>query len=266
MTMIKEPIFTPVLRGKVCDDVASQIEAAILSGKIQPGDRLPSERELQVQFHTSRGAVREALRSLSQKGLIEVKKGAKGGAYIKRVEVSKASESLALLLQQQCIDLKFVIEFRESIDRTVTELAIARASKEEKAELLEKSTILEAILQEPKPDMEAVFELDRELNMLLVKMSKNPVYEWIALTVQLGLGSYDHALYEDPEFREKTAGNWKDTAREIALGEPLKALSYIGYHYVMLQRCLEDSLNDSAENGQKPEDNPLSDSKGDSSC
>ncbi len=239
--MNQDKIFTPVLRGSVSKDVISQIEAAILSGIFQPGERLPSERDLQVQFHTSRGVVREALRALQQKGLIEVKKGAKGGAYIKRVDVSKASESLALLLQQQCIPLEYLIEFRESIDRTVTELAIARGDDREKQRLLEGSALLETALTRPEPDMEVVHEIDRELNMLLVKMTKNPVFEWVAMTVQLGFGSYDHALYENPNYRERTAVNWVDTAREIADGETLKALSHISYHYLLLQRCLREN-------------------------
>lgn len=238
--MNSEPIFSPAQVGRASEDVALQIEAAIISGKVQPGDRLQSERELQLQFRTGRGVIREALRALKQKGLIEVKKGAKGGAFIKKVEVANASESLSLFLKQQHIPPEYLIEFRESIDRTITTLAIARANENEKRELYEATRHLEAALKQPEPDMEAVSEMDRKLNIQLAQMTKNPLFEWIMRTMQLGFSSLDQALYEDASFREETASNWSDTAREIAEGQPLKALSYIGYHYVMLQRCLDE--------------------------
>ncbi len=87
--------------GRAGEDVALQIEAAILDGTFKPGERLPGERELQSQFHTGRGVVREALGALKQKGLIEIRKGAKGGAVVKNVEMHLVSESLALFLKQQ---------------------------------------------------------------------------------------------------------------------------------------------------------------------
>ena len=238
--MFKDHLFTPVLRGHAGPGVSSQIETAILTGQIQPGERLPSERELQVQFHASRGVIREALQALREKGLIEVRKGAKGGAYIKRVDVAKASESLALLLQQQSISVEHLIEFRESIDRTVTILAIARGDELEKRRLKEGAIRLAQALGQPEPDLALVLEIDRELNLLLVRMTRNPVLEWVALTIQLGFGSQDHALYENPGYRAGTTANWVDTAREIEAGNTLKALALTSYHYLLLQRCLTE--------------------------
>ncbi len=59
--------------------VVEQIEASILDGHYSPGDNLPSELQLKEMFKTSRGTVREALRVLEEKGLIEIKPGAGGG-------------------------------------------------------------------------------------------------------------------------------------------------------------------------------------------
>ncbi|SHK77194.1 DNA-binding transcriptional regulator, FadR family [Desulfatibacillum alkenivorans DSM 16219] len=238
--MNENPMFSPVRVGRAGEDVALQIEAAIMDGRVKPGERLPSERDLHVQFGASRGVVREALRALKQKGLIEIKKGAKGGAFIKEAELHNASESLGLFLKLQRISAQSLIEFRESMDRTITTLAITRAEAAEKQELLEGAIQLGNLLNKDDPDMDAVHELDRRLNIRLARMTKNPVFEWIMRAVQLGLSSHDAVLYEDDEYRSRTAGNWRETAQAIADNEPLKALSYIGYHYVMLQKCLED--------------------------
>ncbi len=231
-----EPMFTPVRVGRAGEDVALQIEAAVISGKIKPGDRLPSERELQVQFKTGRGVIREALRALKQKDLIEIRKGARGGAFVKQVDVANVSESLALYLKQHDVSPEYIIEFRESIDRSITSLAIARGTIEEKNALVEGTRKLESTLQSEEPDMTSVGEMDRELNMQLARMAHNPVYEWMMGALQLGFSSYDYALYEDPEYRMQTVANWIETAEEIRAAEPAKALASITMHYVLLRK------------------------------
>lgn len=62
-------------RKKLFEIVAERIEALILSGKLQPGDQLPPERELQAAFGVGRPAVREALITLERNGLIEIGNG-----------------------------------------------------------------------------------------------------------------------------------------------------------------------------------------------
>jgi len=234
-----EPMFTPVRVGRAGEDVALQIEAAIISGKINPGDRLPSERELQMQFKTGRGVIREALRALKQKDLIEIRKGARGGAYVKQVDVANVSESLALYLKQHRVSPEYIIEFRESIDRAITSIAIARGTVEEKKTLVEGAMSLKEYLQQDETDMTTVGEMDRDLNMKLARMTHNPVYEWIMGALQLGFSSYDYALYEDPEFRMQTVDNWVETALDIQAGEPMKALASITMHYLLLRKRVE---------------------------
>lgn len=243
--MTTESLFTPAQVGRAGEDVALQIEAAILGEKILTGESLPSERELQAQFQTGRGVIREAIRALKQKGLIEIRKGAKGGAYVKQIDVANVSESLALFLKQQQVGPAHIAEFRESIDRTITTLATARGSAAEKQQLVAKAEMLQEFFESPEPDMEALGEMDRELNILLAQMTKNPIFEWIMRALQQGFSSYDYAMYEDPDYREKTVANWCETARQIAANEPLKALASVSTHYVMLQRCVAEKRDDS---------------------
>ncbi|MGD9949799.1 MAG: FadR/GntR family transcriptional regulator [Desulfobulbus sp.] len=231
--------FAPVNMGRAGEEVALQIEAAILDGQLKPGDRLPSERELQVQFNTSRGVIREALQALKQKSLIEIKKGAKGGACIREVEVSTVGESLALFIKRQPMSPFHLIEFRESLDRTITSLAITRGRAVEKEKLLKKAHALEGLFLQKEPNMEQLAELDRELNLMLARMTGNPIFEWIMHALQIGFSSYDFNLYNRADYRNKTAENWRHTAQAIAEGEPLKALSHISYHYAMLLQLLE---------------------------
>ncbi|MBC2733331.1 MAG: FadR family transcriptional regulator [Desulfobacteraceae bacterium] len=231
-------LFRPAKIGRASEDVALQIEAAIIDGQLNKGERLPSERNLQTLFRTSRGVIREALRALKEKGLLEIKKGARGGAYVKNVELINASEPLALFLKQQKIPVEFLIEFRESIDRTITLLAITRGTAEAKQALLEKTAYFQKLVSEPDLNLEKIAEIDREMNIALVKMAGNPMFEMSMRTIQIGFSSQDQALYEDAKYRSETALNWHETAQQIAAGETLRALSCISYHYVLLQRCL----------------------------
>ena len=64
-------LFQKVKQKRVYHEVADQIEEAIVSGLLKPGEKLPAERELVGQFDISRRTLREALRILEQKGLID---------------------------------------------------------------------------------------------------------------------------------------------------------------------------------------------------
>lgn len=232
-------IFTPAQAGRASEDVALQLEAAIIGGQVQPGESLPSERELMQLFQTGRGVIREALKVLRQKGMIEVRKGARGGAYVKQIDVANVSESLALFLRQNRIDPCHVITFRESMDQTIAALAIVNASPEDKEALLGGARTLSRIAHEPEPDQHLLGEMDRELNVRFARMSGNPVFEWVMGAMQLGFSSQDYALYAHREFRERTGRNWQQTAQSIVDGDLMRCKALIGRHYLLLRDCVQ---------------------------
>ena len=87
-----------------------------------------AERELCEMFQTSRGTLREALRILEQKSLIEIRLGVNGGAYVKDANGELMAENLAMLIRSQTISLSHLAEFREGIEGSVAGLAAQRAS------------------------------------------------------------------------------------------------------------------------------------------
>jgi GntR family transcriptional repressor for pyruvate dehydrogenase complex len=156
---------------------------------------------MQGQFGTRRGVVREAIKMLKQKGLLEVRKGVKGGAYVRRLEVANVSESLALFLKQHPVDPEKRIEFRESVDRSITLLAITRATPAEKAYLLQEALRFEALLKSSAPDISKTGEIDRALSILLARLARNPIFEWVMHALQMGYSSQEDALHLDPIYR-----------------------------------------------------------------
>ncbi|HEX6511658.1 MAG TPA: GntR family transcriptional regulator, partial [Chloroflexota bacterium] len=75
-------LFRSVRTRRVSEQIEQQLAAAIFAGKLKPGDRLPPERELVERFEASRASVREATRALELAGLITIRPGAGGGAYV----------------------------------------------------------------------------------------------------------------------------------------------------------------------------------------
>jgi GntR family transcriptional regulator, transcriptional repressor for pyruvate dehydrogenase complex len=74
--------FAPIAPQRAFEDIAAQIRDLVASGRLKPGDRLPAERDLSVKFNVSRNTLREALRALEHSGMIELRKGAAGGAFV----------------------------------------------------------------------------------------------------------------------------------------------------------------------------------------
>jgi len=239
-TIDMNELFKPAQSGRAVEDIALQLEAAITSGEIAPGDRLPSERQLQLLFKTGRGVIREAMRILKQKDLVEIKKGAKGGAFVKQLPEAGINDSLALFLKQYSVAPESVIEFRESMDRTIILLAISRGSREEKKILYSRAEEFNSYVSSPDASSEKIGEMDRELNTLLARLTGNPVFEWVMNSIQLGFSSYDYALYEDLNYRMKTGLNWANTAGAILEGEPMRALAFAANHYNLLRECLNE--------------------------
>ena len=79
-----EALFRPARPKRAVDQIVDQIEGLLRAGVLGPGDRLPSERVLAEQFDVSRNTVREALRILEFTGVLVLRRGSSGGAFIAR--------------------------------------------------------------------------------------------------------------------------------------------------------------------------------------
>src|SRR6266498_379766 len=98
-------MFTPVRPARVSHDIVHQIKTQIFTGHLPAGNRLPSENELGDQFGVSRTTVRDALRVLESQGLIDIKVGAGGGAFVAAPRHETVSESLSNMLKLQNVDI-----------------------------------------------------------------------------------------------------------------------------------------------------------------
>src|SRR5258706_16445318 len=119
--------YTPIHSNKVYEQIAKQIEQRILSGELRTGDRLPTERELAIQFQASRTAVREAMKTLAQKGLVDMRPG-RGTIVIDGTSLAMR-HSLGLMMRVgQAGSSASLVEVRETIEPETTALGAGPAT------------------------------------------------------------------------------------------------------------------------------------------
>jgi GntR family transcriptional repressor for pyruvate dehydrogenase complex len=116
MDKLNEHIFTPLNRGKLTELVISQIKNLIFSKGIDVGQKLPSERELATQLGVSRSVVREALSSLEQSGLVEIRRGRGAGSFIVDQLYKPLHHSTMDLLKSGRIGVQQFLEARIAIE------------------------------------------------------------------------------------------------------------------------------------------------------
>ena len=119
--------FTPVRQARASGEIVSQIEHAIFEGELKRGDRLESERELAERFGVSRITVRDALRVLEARGLVLVKVGASGGAFVTETNADQVAESISTMILLRRMTLSGLAEARTVVETATCEFAAERA-------------------------------------------------------------------------------------------------------------------------------------------
>jgi GntR family transcriptional repressor for pyruvate dehydrogenase complex len=167
----EDTLFEPVVRQpRLSDKVADQLLQTITERGLQPGQRLPSERELGDQFGVSRTVIREAVRALAAKGVIEARTGS--GLRVAAVDASAVSESMGLFLRGAGLDYTKIHEVRTTLEVDVAGLAAMRATDADVARLEDNLELTRRSLA----DLEQVAVLDVEFHRAVVAAAHNELY------------------------------------------------------------------------------------------
>ncbi|SRR5579883_1943314 len=162
----------PVRAPRLSDQVSTQLQAMIINQALKPGDKLPSERELCELLHVSRTVVREAVRVLVVKGLLEVRPG--GGMVVRAPDTTLVSELMSVMLRADSGDAVFsqVLEVRRLLEVEIAGLAAERRTE---ADL----QAIEAQLQEMatyEADSARWSAADVSFHASLAAATQNPLY------------------------------------------------------------------------------------------
>jgi GntR family transcriptional regulator, transcriptional repressor for pyruvate dehydrogenase complex len=109
--------------------IIRQIRAALFAGELKTGERLGGEIELARRFGVSRMAIRDALRSLEAGGIVEIRVGAKGGAYIAAGNPERFADALAVQLKLIGVTAEEIFDAQIAIEVHSTEMAATRADE-----------------------------------------------------------------------------------------------------------------------------------------
>ncbi len=201
-------LFRKAKQNRIFQDVVEQIQDVILDGKVKPGEKLPSERELGDMLGTSRGTLREALRILEQKGLIEIRLGVNGGAIVKEATWEQMSETLALLVRSQTVSLDHLAEFRVGVEGIVAALAAERVEDKDIKDLEVLKKELEKIFKKGSKRWNDFVRVDEKIHIAMAVISGNPIYKFIVETIHDNIDRYydRYLVVGDSELEE----NFKD--------------------------------------------------------
>ncbi len=163
-------VYLPVQTERLYQRIVEQIESRILEGNLKIGDQLPSERELAEQFAVSRIAVREAVKALREKGLVEIKPGR--GTFITNGTQSVVQRSFGMLMKFGPGDgSSSLVEVREILEPEIAALAATRIADEQIAAMTEAVRIMDTALD----NVDVFVEADLDFHLALAQATQNPI-------------------------------------------------------------------------------------------
>ena len=164
----------PIKTGRLADMVTDQLKQSLFNGEYLEGERLPSEHELMEVFGVSRIVVREAIRNLEQSGLLEIKRGPAGGAFVRAMKHDAISSLVRDTLRLGRTSVAEMMEVRLHIEPIVAGLAAERRNPED-IDNLEKG--IENMPKVKSGDKYVAWNVD--FHRIVAKASHNSMYELI---------------------------------------------------------------------------------------
>jgi GntR family transcriptional regulator, transcriptional repressor for pyruvate dehydrogenase complex len=241
-------MFTKVRQVRAFESVIQQVEAAILHGSLAVGDRLPSERELQVLMDVSRNTLRESLRVLEQKGLVEIRKGHRGGIFVKEVNADSMTESLGLFVQSQRITMEEISEFRQDLEGLLTRRAALRVGPKNMGELKRLLRQAVELAKEGVAKWDEFMQVDRDIHLALARIAGNPLHHFFLETVHSNFHRYHISAYlpRDKETIQTTLAELKAIVAAVSRGDAARAETLAREH---VQRATTAMQQNSAAGG-----------------
>jgi GntR family transcriptional repressor for pyruvate dehydrogenase complex len=174
----------PVRGGRISEYITEQLKKAILNQRLIPGDRLPSEVELAKKFKTSRVTIREAIRMLELYGFLHVKKGARGGTFVKGIDLNVVKNSLLNYLHFGELTVENIFEVRFILEPTTVVLAAKRRTENDLADMekiIDETDIFIKKMSRSKKMGQSLTEINYESDLniefhrAIAKASHNPI-------------------------------------------------------------------------------------------
>lgn len=222
------------------EDVSQQIEGAILAGEYKPGDRLPSTRELQEILGASLGTIRESLAILEQKGFLEVRKGAKGGFFIREITTKPMVSSLETLMEHMVFSHRELYEFRIPVEAGLVRMVAQKADAQQVEIIQGYLSKLEECLGKGNAGWLKLVDIEMDLRREFLSMGDNQIYDAVLTPIVDNLCNYALKVLPGGDAETQLAYDyWEKIINCIVTGDPEKAASYTSellFHFMDIIR------------------------------
>ncbi|MEY4752990.1 MAG: hypothetical protein RJA44_665 [Pseudomonadota bacterium] len=181
------------LSARLPDQLAAQLERAIVARQYRPGERLPAERAWAAELGVSRGVLREALRLLAERGLVRQRHGA--GSFVAEQIDQRRADPWAQLLQRQPLMQADLLEFRQMLEIRCAELAAERADARDLERLAECHAAVAAAYA--SGDRPTQVRTDVAFHRAIADATHNPVFSYLVATLLELLHEHVHLSIAD---------------------------------------------------------------------
>jgi len=165
-------MFKKLDQNQMYEKIANEIMEAIFRGDLKPGDKLQSENELCKTFGVSRVTIREALLSLKQHGVIQVRQGAKGGAYVKKMVMDDVAGQMEKVLQMTNITIEQLSEVRSILESVIITRLSDSPHNQDCFKRME-DTIVEAQIHLKEGNAEKRLQSNIQFHSIISEMTQN---------------------------------------------------------------------------------------------
>jgi DNA-binding FadR family transcriptional regulator len=224
---VQVDMFGKVSVGRISETIVEQVRQLMRQGQLRPGDRLPAERDLCEQFGVSRVTVREALRMLESSGLVEIRVGARGGAFVTAPSSGRIGDGLADMLSLSVISAADVTELRMILEVGIVPLLCERATEED----LEDLERICALSRDALSRSDYSMNLSAEFHVRVARSTHNPA---LALLVESFRGpilmSLEQAKATAPEMGELGTEEHEEFVAAVRKRDPEKATGIMREH------------------------------------
>jgi GntR family transcriptional regulator, transcriptional repressor for pyruvate dehydrogenase complex len=223
--------------------VSAELESVIVANDIAAGQRLPSERELASQFGVSRTVIREAVRGLSAKGLVDVENGR--GTVVRAVSGASAAASMHLLLRMQPggIDMDKVIEVRRILENHISAIAAERRTEADLVDL--DLAVAEAESQLGDPD--TFVHADIAFHMALARATHNELFSVLLDSVARVMTEVRLLALRIPGTPERAVAHHRAVLAAVRAGDARVARAAMDAHMDEARETLRQAVESEAK-------------------
>ncbi len=217
----------PMKVPKASDVLANDLRERILRGEYPSGTALPPERELVSQTRMSRTTVREALRILEVQGLVTIKTGRSGGAFIQQPGGDSVATSVSLLIRGQQLRLTALLETREAIEPACASLA-AKYRTDDDLKILNAAN---DAVGDPDLPLDAFLRANVDWHLGVAVASHNELLTGFMSALSKAIySSTENKAFVDDAVRATTYKAHKTITDAIRAGDPATAMRRMTKH------------------------------------